>query len=1403
MKHFTFLIVLLFLFQAAMAQQRVVNSQGNYKGVIRVKFNNSFVQKVDVLSSTLERGHKLKSRPQKGFVVTQMKAVDKLNERFIAKKMKRVFRESGKHEAKHRQYGLHLWYEIEFSSKTSVEQLISTYENLAEVSMAQAIPEAKLVDYSVSPTQAPEASASPSSLNGAPNDPRFVDQWHYENTGQNGGTPGSDISLLEAWTLETGNSNVVVAIEDGGIDWDHEDLAGNMWVNPGEIAGNGVDDDNNGYVDDIYGYNFVDNTGTISVGDHGTHVAGTVAAETNNGIGVAGVAGGNGNNDGVRLMSCNVFTDISSGGFEEAFIYAADNGAVISQNSWGYSNKGVYDQACLDAIDYFVANAGGPGEAMNGGLVIIAAGNDDSSGLWYPGCYDSALAVGATNCKDEKSWYSNYDSWVDISAPGGELISTNNDPTAIHSTLPNNQYGVMQGTSMACPHVSGVAALIVSKNYGNITAQQAWDKLVNTTDNIDATIPTYLGKLGSGRMNAFAALDDGNPPAIPSGLVATNILANAFDLQWNATGGASSYDVQIRENSGVWSTFSISTNNYSYTGATPETNYEFQLRAVNSAGNSDYTAIGNVTTLAMPPIPAIPTNITANSITADGFTLNWNTVANADDYDVQLRPQGGSWTDYNTSTNSLVVSGLLANTGYDYQIRANNTSGSSDYSTLGLATTAEAQVIYCESKGNNANSEWIAEVGIGNFTKSSEAAGYSDFTSEVIDLTAGSQYAVSLTPGFSSSTYNEYWKIWIDYNKDGIFNDAEELAFDAGSMSKTTVTGNMTIPANAVGSTRMRVSMKYNGVQTACEAFSYGEVEDYTVSIQAASQEPPVTPDGLTASNITTNSFTIAWNAVSTATSYDLQIREQGGSWNTITNGSTTYDYTGASEQTTYEYQVRATNNNGSSAYSATSNVTTNSAAVVYCESKGNNANSEWIAEVGIGNFTKSSEAAGYSDFTSEVIDLTAGSQYVVSLTPGFSSSTYNEYWKIWIDYNKDGIFNDAEELAFDAGSMSKTTVTGNMTIPANAVGSTRMRVSMKYNGVQTACEAFSYGEVEDYTVSIQAASQEPPVTPDGLTASNITTNSFTIAWNAVSTATSYDLQIREQGGSWNTITIGSTTYDYTGASEQTTYEYQVRATNNNGSSAFSATSNLTTNSAAVVYCDSKGNNSSYEWIDLIQLGSIDNSTGNDGGYADYTSMTTNLAQGSSQTIYFSVGFNSSSYTEFWNVWIDYNHDGNFDASEKMVSGSSSSSGTLSGDFTVPSDANLGTTRMRVSMKYNYAGTACETFSYGEVEDYTVNITNTGTSGINTFVQSESLGNEIPKELITISPNPAEHLVTITTNQDINSKLKLISINGHLIRSMQINSDRTELDVSGLPSGTYLIVLDGVRDGIVKKLIKK
>ena len=253
------------------------------------------------------------------------------------------------------------------------------------------------------------------------------------------------------------------------------------------------------------GYNFVNNSSTIYPHNHGTHVAGTVAAVTNNGTGVAGVAGGSGSGDGVRLMSCQVFTNTSNGGFHVAPVYAADNGASISQNSWGYTHAGVYNTPVLDAIDYFNLNGGGI--SLSGGITIFAAGNANSSGQWYPACYSGTFSVAATNNQDKKAWYSNYDTWIDVSAPGGETSFTS--ARGVLSTLINNTYGYYQGTSMACPHVSGVAGLLISYALRNgiiLSNIDISEILRTTTDDHYNVNPTFNGKLGTGRVNAETAL---------------------------------------------------------------------------------------------------------------------------------------------------------------------------------------------------------------------------------------------------------------------------------------------------------------------------------------------------------------------------------------------------------------------------------------------------------------------------------------------------------------------------------------------------------------------------------------------------------------------------------------------------------------------------------------------------------------------------------------------------------------------------------------------------------------------------------------------------------------------------------------------------------------------------------
>jgi len=1407
-KTFTFLLAFLISATSLLSQEREVNKDGNYKGVIRIKIENSLVQQFDDLHEKKAHTTNQITQSNEGYVKTNVQTLDAKNKKFNATNYERVFRHAGKFEKRHREFGLHKWYEITFDSKAEVNQLVSEYGKIKQVEIAEAKPEMHLFDHD--PHKKKEIK---SSFTGSPNDTRYDEQWHYNNTGQTGGTEDADIDLPEAWEVEAGNSNVIVAIEDQGVDVDHEDLKGNMWVNEDETPNNGVDDDNNGYVDDYHGYNFAADQGAIQAGDHGSHTGGTVAAETNNGTGVAGIAGGTGNDDGVRLMSVQVFSSSGNGGFEEAFTYSADMGAHISQNSWGGGGE---SQAINDAIDYFIANGGSSSGPMDGGVVVVAAGNNnESSGAsTWPAQYESAIAVAATNHNDVRSYYSNYGSWVDISAPGGETNSATQEGVL---SCNNGGYQFMQGTSMACPHVSGVAALIVSKFAGNITPSEVRSKLINNTDPIDDLNPDYSGQLGSGRLNAYAAL----------------------------------------------------------------------------TGNSD-----------------------------------------------------------------------------------------------------QPDASFCTSKGSDASYEWISEVSIGSFTNSSDGAGYTDFTNKTVELTAGQSYDITLTPGFSDSSYEEYWKIWIDYNNDTTFS-SDELAYDAGSTSSSAVSGTISVPSDASGTVRMRVSMKYNGAQTACETFDYGEVEDYNVNISSGSSdtEAPTAPTNLASSNVTETSVDLTWDAssdnvgvdhytvfkdgssigttsntsysvtgLSASTTYTFTVKAEDAAGNVSnasnaidvttnssadteaptaptnlassnvtessvdltwdassdnvgvdhytvykdgssvgTTANTSYSVTGLSASTTYTFTVKAedaagnvsaasnaldvttqssadteaptaptnlassnitetsvdltwdasTDNVGvdhytvfqdgssigttaSTSYSVTGltaattytftvkaedaagnvsaasnalDVTTSDGSVTYCSSQGENSSYEWISNVEIGSFSNSSQGAGYSDFTNQTVELTAGSSYNITLTPGFSGSSYQEYWKIWIDFNGDKDFEDSGELVYDAGSTSSSAVSGTIDIPSDASGSTRMRVSMKYNGEQTACESFSYGEVEDYTVSFSGGSDdtEAPTAPANLASSNVTESSVDLSWDASSDNVGVDHYTVFKDGS-SVGTTANTSYSVTGLSAATTYTFTVKAEDAAGNvSSASNSVDVTTNESTVSYCSSNGENTNYEWIDLVELGSISNSTSSDGGYADYTNLSTDLTTGSNVTIYFSAGFASSSYTEYWHVWIDFDHNGTFESDEEVVSGSSSSSDKLSGSFDVPTDATTGQTRMRVTMKYNSAASPCETFNYGEVEDYTVNITN---STSNYYLTDEGdatkLKNSDAETGISVYPNPANENITLNIKAgERNTTVSIYNTKGSLVKTLPINHSERQINISELPSGTYILKVADEKEPFVKQFIKK
>jgi len=754
--------------------------------------------------------------------------------------------------------------------------------------------------------------------------------------------------------------------------------------------------------------------------------------------------------------------------------------------------------------------------------------------------------------------------------------------------------------------------------------------------------------------------------------------------------------------------------------------------------------------------PTAPTNLASASITQTTFTLSW--TASTDNvavtgYDIY---RNGTLLASTTST-SYSVTGLTASTTYTFYVKAKDAAGnvSAASSTISVTTSAAADTQAPTAPTSLASSN-ITETSVSlSWTASTDnvaVTGYDIYRNGTL-LASTTSTSYSVTGLTASTTYTFYVKA----------KDA------AGNVSAASSTISVTTSA-------------------------------------ATDTQAPTAPTSLASSNITETSVSLSWTASTdnvAVTGYDVY---RNGTLLASTT-STSYSVTGLTASTTYTFYVKAKDAAGNvSAASSTISVTTSSTTISYCTSMGTNYSYEWISKVVIGTFSNTSTAAGYTDFTSKIITLTAGTSYSVSLTPGFASTAYNEYWKIWIDYNGDKDFDDAGELAFDGGALISTVETGTIIVPSTATGTTRMRVSMKYNAAQTSCETFSYGEVEDYTVTFGAAvpDTQAPTVPTGLTASSVTQTTAVISWTASTDnvgVTGYE--VYRNGTLLSTVTTNS--YNATGLTAATTYSFTVKAKDAAGniSSASSALS-VTTLSVSLTYCTSKGSNATYEWIDYVAYGGMANTTASNGGYADFTSKVATVTRGASTTISFSCGFKSSTYTEYWYIWIDWDQNATFDSDELMVAGSSSSSGTLTSTFTVPADATLGSTRMRVTMKYNSAPTACETFSYGEVEDYTVTVVSSTFNGFsNESPFAETLGNEENTQ-VEIWPNPASDIINVAVNNGTRfGKVSIYNMIGSIVKVVEIEGEEKEINISDLPAGSYLITVDDEKEPLVKQFIKK
>ncbi len=523
-------------------------------------------------------------------------------------RLERVFPVDSSSEERTRAAGLHQWYLVRFSGGHSAAEVAERLSQLGEVqktSLNRTIRRAYNTEKKATPlsTGALNTAVRTRSEAGYPvNDPLLPSQWHLINRGdrftQTGkSVVGADVQCEQAWKLSQGDPSIVVAILDEGVCLTHPDLCNNLWVNEGEIYRSDKDNDGNGYAGDLHGYNFVAESGVISWDDaadsgHGSHVAGVIAARNDNGIGIASIAGGTAEHPGVRIMSCQIFsgnTASNSLASVKAIKYAADNGAVILQCSWGYvsgsangydwaptfTSEEMWAEYCpleKEALDYFIHNAGSPNGPIDGGLAIFAGGNESAPSAGYPGAAEACISVAATAADFTPAVYSNYGPGTTISAPGGDqdyyydylgddaVYDTDKNSYVdssqrglsgcVLSTLPyhvsESGYGFMEGTSMACPHVSGVAALGLSyaaQLRKHFTAEE-FNKLLHECvtpidDYLDGKktyyryvaelglsramqmlLSDYRSQMGSGQVNAAKLLaaiaEQGTPMAFPN-----------------------------------------------------------------------------------------------------------------------------------------------------------------------------------------------------------------------------------------------------------------------------------------------------------------------------------------------------------------------------------------------------------------------------------------------------------------------------------------------------------------------------------------------------------------------------------------------------------------------------------------------------------------------------------------------------------------------------------------------------------------------------------------------------------------------------------------------------------------------------------------------------------------------
>ncbi len=681
-----------------------------------------------------------------------------------------------------------------------------------------------------------------------PDDPQINLQWQYLNVGQSGGLPGADLDIDLAWDLTTGGlsaagDTIVVCVIDDGLNQDHPDFAGNIWVNHEEIPGNGIDDDGNGFTDDRRGWNTARNNDEIyDQANHGTPVAAIIGARGNNGIGVSGV------NWNVKMMIVKGGIGVESEAIEAYSyplslrrLYNQTNGqkgafVVATNSSWGASYLFPDDAPLWCAMYDSLGNQG----ILNAGATANLGVNVDEVGD-LPSTCPSDYLIAVTNINDENLL-------IQDAAYGEKSVDLAAYGDGVWTVDPPTGYGTFNGTSAATPHVAGAIALLYSAPCPGFAALYKSDPkaaaLLVRQFILEGTIftpTTQLLTVTEGRLNINNSLqllmNACSSCFPPTSLAATDVTDTQARLLWNINSNIQQVDLRWRAvGAAEWKEVTNVVSPFELNDLLACTEYEFQLKGICPSEELKYS---NSFVFRTDGCCEAPTGLQVSFIGNTIATFRWDAVLGAQRYTLRLRPEDApEWRTFSATGTSVVVNNLMPCTRYEVQLNTVCNGEPSEFGEPFFAQTpgcgACKDLAYCEPSILNSSEEWITQVKLGTLQNNSGAnGGYGNFTGmEAPQLVQGNRYELELRPGFSGIPYTEHFSVWIDFDQNGIFDNAEKIYDKGGNLA--VFSDSILIPTNAKpGITRLRVAMQFLNPGGPCsfDNNSGGEVEDYCVQI--------------------------------------------------------------------------------------------------------------------------------------------------------------------------------------------------------------------------------------------------------------------------------------------------------------------------------------------------------------------------------------------------------------------------------------------------------------------------------------------------------------------------------------------------------------------------------------------